>query len=188
MNKLINLTEFIERNFEGHSEERKLAKLPPSQISGVVIKGGEIHLSPYTLEGDYLFHQGSFMGFDPRFNNLENLKKGYFGNPKGYIYLSADTDVKPSRPLTDLCLKIDVKKLDKQLYRDPETFLEKYHYEWDRAFMISGAIPKSAIVEISFPEEIRVIKELRRDRDTFLDLDQYFERIKQLRRDFEALF
>ncbi|MDP1729394.1 MAG: hypothetical protein Q8L27_04280 [archaeon] len=188
MDKLINLTNFIEQNFEGLPEEKKLVELPSLQIPGVVLKNSHIHLSLYTPEIDYLYHQGLFMGFNPEFNNLDNLKKGYFGNPEGYTYLSSDTRVKPSRPLTDLCLKIDYNELNQQVYRDPETFLEKYHYEWNRAFMMRGGIPKSAIVEISFPENIRLIPELRRNGGELLNLDQYFERIKQIRNDFEALF
>jgi hypothetical protein len=188
MNKLINLNDFLEQNFESLPEERKIAKLPTSQIPGVVLKGGKIYLSLYDPEVDYLYHQGFFLGFNPEFNNLDNLKKGYFGNPGGYTYLSSDTRVKPSRPLTDLCLKIDYSKLNQQVYRDPESFLEKYHHEWDRAFMLQGGIPKSAIVEVSFPENIRLISELRLNEGRLLNLEQYFERIEKLRKDFEALF
>ena len=188
MSKLINLKEFIEYNFEGLPEEKKFIDSSCHQISGVIYRDNEVFLSPYVPEVDYLFHQGSFMGFDPEFNNLENLKKGYFGNSTGYTYLSKDTRVKPSRPLTDLCLKIDYKKLNQPVYRDPEAFLQKYHYEWDRSFMIEGSIPKSAIVEVTFPSNIRLIPELRINGNHILNLDQYFERIEKLRKDFRALF
>ena len=188
MSELINLRKFIEERFKGHAGEREIIKQDFSQTPGVVLKSEEIYLSPYTPVVDFLYHQGVFVGFNPDFDNLKNLRKGYFGNPDGYTYLSSDVRVKPSRPLTDLLLKVDYSKLDQPLYRDPETFLEKYYHEWDRAFMIKGSIPKSAIVEVSFPEHMRFIPKLRQYGDKSLSLDQYSQRIEQLREEFSALF
>ena len=186
MGNLINVREYIEQ--QGFQKEEKFVKLSGSQIPGVVLIEGEAFLTPYVPEVNSLFHSGFFVGFNPDFDNLKNLRKGYFGNSTGYTYLSSDTKIRTPIDSVDIYLKIDYSKLGQQLYRDPEMFLERYHHEWDRSFMMDGAIPKSAIVEISFPEHIRLIQELRRDGDTLLNLDEYFERIKLLRKEFQALF
>ena len=191
MRELIDLEDFLGKNWKGFPEHGKVIEIADSDIPGVVMKNGKIFLSPYTPEVDFVYHQGIFMGFDhdlnPEFNNLENLRRGYFGDPDGYTYLSSDLDVKASECLTDLYLKIDYKKLNQPLYRDPETFTVKYNYEWDRAFMMKGAIPKPAIMEVTFPENIRLIRELRHVAENLPDWIQCFERTKQIREEFLGL-
>lgn len=186
MSELINLRDFLEHNFEGFDTWNEFAKLPDSEIPGVVLRDGEVYLTPYNPQEEFLYHQGFFRGSnsDNEFDNLENLRRGYFGNPEGYTYLAADNEVKPSRPLMDLELKIDTKRLGRKLYRDPETFLKKYHYEWGRSLMMVGAIPKVAIVGVSFNKVGRFIQELRKEGDNIIPLDQVPKKIEHIRRDF----
>jgi len=185
----IDLKDFVEKNFNGSEEEKTLIDLSNSNLSGIARKNDRVYLIPYRPEAEYFFHQGVFLGFEPvKFDNLANLRNGFFGNKSEYTYISTDTSVKPSRPLTDVLLKIRGADLIQPMYRDPETFLKKYNYEYDRSFMIKGEIPKSAILEISFPEHMRLIPELRWENNKFLDLNQYFERIIKIRQQFKDQF
>jgi hypothetical protein len=190
MNKnYIDLKDFIEKNFNGSEKEKTLIDLSNNNLSGITHKNGRTYLIPYRPKAEYFFHHGTFLGFEPiKFDNLANLRDGFFGNKSGYTYIATDTNVKPSRPLTDILLKIRGADLIQPMYRDPETFLKKYNYEYDRSFMVKGEIPKSAILEIYFPEQIRLIPELRWENNNVLDLNQYFDRIIKIRQQFKEQF
>ena len=178
----IDLNEFIEENFEGISEEKELMDLSGKSLEGVMLEGDSIYLIPFYPKVDYFYHLGQLLEDDLKYSNLDNIKKGYFGKEEGYTYLGTDEQLKPSRPDYDVSLKVSFEKLRKPVYRDPESLLKKYDYEYGRAFMVKGPIPKEAIVGCRFSEHIRFIRGLR---DGPVDFDEHFAMLRHFRLDFE---
>lgn len=173
---LIDAQQFLEKTVNKFLEEKEITQRDWTQEEGILLQDKKIFLQPHKPTTQTFFHKGQPV--NEGYNNVENIKKGYFGHD-GWMYVSTDKIVKPSHPEYDIIFTINTENWRPEMYKDPESLLKNFEYEYGKAYMFKGPIPKKAITSVEFPTHMRFVPSLRPDGP--LDFKEYFSHLANLR-------